>query len=118
MANDIDATFNRFWSAFPRHEAKKDALKAWMKLNPSPELEAQILAALEWQTLTEQWTKDDGQYIPLPASYLRGERWTDERRQTDRRQSAQGLSYECFHEPKCLSRWVCGSRQRRDRQVS
>lgn len=71
-------TFELFWRAYPKRVAKKDAMKAWRKLDPSPELVQRILVALAWQIETDQWQRDDGQYVPYPASYLRGERWDDE----------------------------------------
>lgn len=81
-------TFNEFWMLYPRHDAKKDAQKAWDKLNPSPELQARIAAAVvaqriqrEAKTMARQWVPE----WPYPASWLRGERWTDEVRSRDRR---------------------------------
>jgi hypothetical protein len=70
--------FDLFWSKYPRRTAKAEARKAWAKLNPSQELVALILMALDWQREQPSWTKDDGQYIPHPATWLRGERWEDE----------------------------------------
>lgn len=67
--------FDTFWAAYPRKQAKRDAFKAWGQVHPP--LEA-VLTALAWQCDTDQWTRDDGAYIPLPASYLRGWRWEDE----------------------------------------
>lgn len=71
-------TFTQFWQAYPRRVAKKDAEKAWavaIKL-ASPEL---IIAAVENQKQNcEQWHKDGGQFIPYPASWLRGQRWEDD----------------------------------------
>lgn len=107
--------FTGFWALYPRRDAKKDAQKAWDKLNPDPELQQQIETALAWQVLREQW--QDDRYIPLPASWLRGERWTDEPK-VERRQSVQGIQFECPHTPPCEKRWACGSRQLRDRQAS
>lgn len=72
--------FANFWASYPKKEAKKDAYKAWSKLRPSPELQAQMLTALSWQREQRDWTKDGGTFVPLPASWIRGERWTDERR--------------------------------------
>ena len=68
--------FDAFWAAYPRRKHKKDARKAWADLRPTPDLHAEILAALVWQT--EEWATSPVMYTPLPASYLRGERWTDE----------------------------------------
>jgi hypothetical protein len=70
--------FNRFWSAYPKKVAKGEARKAWEKLKPNPELVEKMLQTLSWQTESDQWRRDDGQYIPNPASWLRGERWDDE----------------------------------------
>lgn len=86
--------FDQFWSAYPKRRAKKDAQKAWRQVDGARHLDA-ILAALEWQTRQREWTKDDGAYVPLPASYLRGERWTDEPPVSARRQQAvdEGAEY-------------------------
>jgi len=70
--------FDRFWAAYPKRKAKADARKAWAKLNPSVELTDTIIDALAWQSRQPDWLKDDGQYIPFPATWLRGERWEDE----------------------------------------
>lgn len=72
---DFQTDFQLFWAAFPRRQAKKDALKAWRQLKPTTATVQAILDALRWQTQTDQWKRG---IIPLPASYLRGERWTDE----------------------------------------
>ena len=39
---------------------------------------ADILTALNWQKKSEQWLKDNGQFIPYPATYLNQRRWEDE----------------------------------------
>lgn len=70
--------FAQFWAAYPRRVARKDALKAWTALQPSPDLVAQMLATLAWQRRSHDWTKDGGAYVPYPATWIRGERWTDE----------------------------------------
>ena len=66
--------FAAFWQAYPKRQARKDALKAWRQLRPSAEVQQAILDALQWQV--PAWP--DLAYAPLPATYLRGERWTDE----------------------------------------
>lgn len=68
--------FLGFYNRYPRREARKDAEKAWGQMRITPETEDAIHAALDWQIpLYEQREKH---FIPLPATYLRGERWTDE----------------------------------------
>lgn len=75
---DSDNGFAIFWSAYPKHKGKADALKAWGKIKPSVELQATMGKALEAQKQSEQWRKDGGQYIPMPATWLNGKRWEDE----------------------------------------
>lgn len=75
LSNEPALTFPQFWNAYPRKVAKKDALKAWIALDPDAAVIAEILAALEWQR--KLW--GDLQFVPHPATYLRSERWTDER---------------------------------------
>ncbi len=70
--------FEKFWAAYPKKKAKGDAEKAFNKLKPDDELLETILKALEWQRSSKDWTKDNGQYIPNPATYLNGRRWEDE----------------------------------------
>lgn len=70
--------FEVFYAAYPRHEARKDAEAAFAKLNPSEELLAKILAAIAAKRQSNDWTKENGKYVPLPASWIRAERWNDE----------------------------------------
>jgi len=68
-----EESFARFWALYPRHSAKKDAFRAWLQLRPDAALVERIMENLktrQWPTLTK--------HRPLPASYLRGERWLDE----------------------------------------
>lgn len=70
--------FDKFWQAYPKKVSKKEAQKSWKKINPSLELFEKILKALEMVKQTEQWEKDNGKFIPYPATWLNQERWTDE----------------------------------------
>lgn len=70
--------FARFWNCYPRHEAKQNALKAFQKINPDADLLNTICAAVERWKQSEQWTKDGGQFIPYPATWLNQRRWEDE----------------------------------------
>lgn len=75
---DDASAFDTFWNAYPKKEAKKDASIAFAKLNPNPELLALMLAAIATKAASADWTKEGGKYVPLPASWLRAERWNDE----------------------------------------
>ena len=78
MVDEHDPQFARFWNAYPKRVAKKEARKAWLEINPTPELVDRMVATLAWQAKSPAWMKDGYQYAPYPASWLRAERWTDE----------------------------------------
>jgi len=70
--------FDLFWSVYPKRVGKKDAIKAWGQIKPDEETTAAIVEGVERWNKSDQWTKEGGQYIPYPATFLRGERWNDE----------------------------------------
>lgn len=72
--------FERFWRAYPacRHVHKDRAARAWRKLNPDLETCRRMSDALETQKRSAQWTKDGGEYIPHPATWLNGRYWEAE----------------------------------------
>lgn len=74
---DMDR-FALFWQEYPRKAAKAAALKAWQKLNPSPELAERILAHVRDRKRSQDWIKDGGQFVPHPATFLNGRRWEDD----------------------------------------
>lgn len=69
------AAFEKFWSAYPRKEGKQKARAAFDKVTAPLEV---LLAAIENHKQSAQWTKDNGQYIPHPATWLNGKRWEDQ----------------------------------------
>lgn len=69
--------FDRFWASYPRRVGKKDAVAVWKKISPDDTLVDRIVAGVERWKRSEQWTKDDGRFIPYPATFLRGERWNE-----------------------------------------
>lgn len=77
-AGSLAELFERFWAAYPKKRNKGDALKAWRALKPSEELVTAILAAVERARESVQWRKDEGQFIPYPATWLRARGWEDE----------------------------------------
>lgn len=70
-------SFEEFWSIYPRKEAKKDAFKAWKKAKTMPDLEKTKVLIDQFKK-SDRWTKDGGQFIPLPATWINGERWNDD----------------------------------------
>lgn len=69
--------FDEFWAAYPKKEAKKAAMKAWKKLKPNDDLQQTILADIR-QRKDGSWKDRERRFIPNPATYLNGARWTDE----------------------------------------
>jgi hypothetical protein len=69
--------FDSFWSLYPKKIGKLAALKAWKKINPNPEVVETIVQAVGEQKACEQWSKDNGQFIPYPATWLNQGRWED-----------------------------------------
>jgi len=70
--------FEQFWQAYPKKVGKDKAEASFKKLKSLATVLPQILEALEWQKVSDQWTRDGGQYIPLPTTYLNQGRWKDE----------------------------------------
>ena len=70
--------FAEFWTAYPRKKSKAAAERAWAKIRPGEELQAEILAALEQAKQSRDWQKEGGQYIPYPATWLNARGWEDE----------------------------------------
>jgi DNA-binding transcriptional regulator GbsR (MarR family) len=68
--------FDEFYSAYPRKQKRDKALKAWIDGNLDNKAD-QILAHIELAKQNDWWDQEM-KYIPLPASYLNDERWTDE----------------------------------------
>lgn len=77
-SDSFSESFNDFWKAYPKKVSKAQALNAWNKLKPDNDLVREILSALERQKQSAQWQKDNGQFIPYPATWLNGRRWEDE----------------------------------------
>lgn len=67
--------FERFWDVYPKKVGKKNAQKAFEKVKVDVQV---LIDAVERQKKSSQWCKDNGQYIPNPATWLNQERWLDE----------------------------------------
>lgn len=104
MVDEDDPQFCRFWNAYPRRVAKKEARKTWAQLNPSPALVDAMIAALDWQVPAFKWDGQSADFAPYPASWLNAERWTDERRRTPRINLAL---WECPHLEPCGHETMC-----------
>lgn len=70
-----ERAFDLFWEAYPRKVGKVKAQTAFQKVTVSVEV---LLAAIAEQKNSVQWQKDNGQFIPHPATWLNGKRWEDQ----------------------------------------
>lgn len=69
--------FDEFWKLYPNKKAKPYALKVWNRLKVNEELFKKIIYALEAHKKSLQWTKNRGQFIPHPSTWLNQSRWED-----------------------------------------
>jgi hypothetical protein len=78
-SGEYSPAFLLFWQAYPRKKDKGHAWKAWQTAskNGLPAIEA-IVAKIVSAKRGPDWTKDAGQWIPYPASWINGRRWEDE----------------------------------------
>jgi len=70
--------FEQFWAIYPRRQGKGLAYSTFSRLSLGDGLLDKIIAAVEIQKKSDQWTKEGGQYIPMPATWLNQRRWEDE----------------------------------------
>ena len=81
-AVSLDRAFDKFWACYPRHTAKQDAKRAFLRVSPDDTLLDTMLSAIQRQKQSAQWS--DPRYIPHPATWLNGRRWEDETQGTAR----------------------------------
>ena len=74
----LEQRFDEFWAAYPKKVGKKAALAAWKRVKPDTELFDKIMTAIGKARVTEQWTKENGRFIPNPTTWLNQGRWDDE----------------------------------------
>lgn len=75
---DTEIGFASFWSAYPKKTAKPVAAKAFAAAKLKAEELTAILSDLQTRSTSDAWTKEDGKYVPNPATYLNQRRWEDE----------------------------------------
>lgn len=70
--------FDRFWNAYPKKLSKGTAEKWFEKNSPSESLVEQMIKKIELLKKTDNWQKNNGQFIPYPATWLNAKGWEDE----------------------------------------
>lgn len=75
-ADHLPELFERFWRAYPRHDSRQAAIKAWDKLKPDQQLLHQIAQGLNRAKASELWQRGIG--VPYASTWLNNARWLDE----------------------------------------
>jgi hypothetical protein len=73
-----DVRFDAWWLTYPKKVGKGEALRIWKRINPSDELCEAMVTAVHQATTTDQWRRENGRFIPNPATWLNQGRWSDE----------------------------------------
>lgn len=89
--------FEQFWKAYPCKKAKEKARRAWNRLRPGEDLFRSMMHALEMDKRSPAWQKEEGRFVPYPATWLNGRRWEDERKEPQEKPDAplrgEGVRY-------------------------
>lgn len=72
-----DDDFKLFWAQYPRKENIGNAEEAWVK-NNCKDFVPKIMTALRAKKISQQWTKEGGQWIPYAQKWLNARGWEDE----------------------------------------
>jgi DNA-binding transcriptional ArsR family regulator len=70
-----DVAFDAFWAAYPRRVGKPAALRAWKALHVTALDIKPIMDGLAAHKRSEQWQRNNGQFIPHPSTWLNQRRW-------------------------------------------
>lgn len=70
--------FDYFWKNYPKKKDKGNAEKWFDKHKPSEELVNLMVKQIERLKDTQDWKKNDGQFIPYPSTWLNSKGWEDE----------------------------------------
>lgn len=90
----IKEKFETFWKAYPKKLNRAKALTWFEKHLPDDETFNTIMIKLEMFKNTDQWQKDNGQFIPYATTWLNQKRWEDEI------EVEEELNY--YHEDGCV----------------
>lgn len=77
VLNEQDVWFEKFWKEYPKKQDKKGARKSFGKFCKTEDDFEKIMNGLTVQKNTT-WKGKDLQYIPMPTTWLNGNRWEDE----------------------------------------
>ncbi len=70
--------FAKFWETYPKKVGKDAAVSAWKRKVKAPETIGAVLTAVDQQKRSDEWKKEEGKFVPNPATWLNQGRWKDE----------------------------------------
>lgn len=73
----FEQRFESFWNAYPKKVGKQKCIDWFKKHKPSQELTNKMISTIELWKNSEQWSKENGQYIPQPYTWLNRGGWDD-----------------------------------------
>lgn len=73
-----ESRFESWWVEYPKKVGKQAARKAWNKIKPDAALYDRIIDATKAQAHCAQWCKENGRFIPNPATWINQGRWDDD----------------------------------------
>jgi len=91
--------FAEWYAAYPRKEGRKDAARAYAKAAKALPADELLEKTREFQEFTKHREK---RFIPLPATWLNGERWNDDM-STPARAASGGAHGAAYADPTDLS---------------
>lgn len=74
---ELPPGFVRFWKAWPKHFRKQgrgECVRFWKKNKLEP-IADRVIAAMEQSKASYDWTKEAGNYIPFPMTWLGRDPW-------------------------------------------
>lgn len=80
----IEELFDKWWSEYPNKVDKERAMKLFSQaIAETPEkkrrqLIKDLFGKLAAYKQSPKWLKDDGEYVPMPSTWLHRKRWQDE----------------------------------------
>jgi hypothetical protein len=74
--DDVSVNFARFYVAYPRKKKKMAAWEVWQR-DGLEKVADKILWAVAKLKASDDWTKDDGKWVPYPASFLNSREYLD-----------------------------------------
>lgn len=77
-SEELGRSFAEFYDSYPKKKDRYKAEAAWKKLKPDEVLFAEVMGGLDRAKQSHDWLKENGKYIPYPASWLNGRRWEDD----------------------------------------